>query len=359
MKRIKIFLLLIAFLSAAEFFASFRGGGSVEITSVFDIAVLSSTAYAADFAPSGTVGTLTFKVVAVGGAKHKAGPGAGLDAREWKINNSGEYSVRISAIDATGDGSPENQAKAAQMRGAYQQTVTEKDQDVMDKWEGKVDACNGNEACENRVRGQMFADPQYQRIFQKMQGAAPVLLDKARAVNTELRTQIWTSDPIDPLPGNGALRIDVEETSYGVIDTGGGGKVDYICRWNGGLKITPGSPESKLGATLIVDGKTSTYQIRIPADALGVRLTESCRDSKSGSHGPSKNMRTMKVIGSTPGRGVKDFNQMLTFKGPLGSVRSPQMSGKNTVTTDWIDSKNPQLVPVKVTIEWSFSASGR
>jgi hypothetical protein len=328
-------------------------------TTLLMTVALTTTAWAIDFAPSGAQGTLNFKVVAVGGARHKASPGAGLDARAWKINNSGEYTIRIRAIDATGDGSAENQEKAAQVRGTFRQTVTEKDQDVLDKWEEKADTCNGNEACENRVRGQMFADPQYQRIFQKMQGAAPVLLDKARAVNTGLRTQIWTSDPIDPLPGNGALRIDVEETNYGVIDTGGGGKVDVTCRWNGSQKITPGSPESKLGATLIVDGKTSTYQIRIPADALGMKLTESCRDSKSGSHGPSKNMRTMKIIGSTPGRGVKDFNQVLSFKGPLGSVRSPQMSGKTTVTTDWIDSKNPQLVPVKVSIEWSFSAGGR
>jgi hypothetical protein len=35
------------------------------------------------------------------------------------------------------------------------------------------------------------------------------------------------------------------------------------------------------------------------------------------------------------------------------------MSGKHTLTTEWLDASNPQPVPVKVTIEWQYSAGGR
>ena len=63
------------------------------------------------------------------------------------------------------------------------------------------------------------------------------------------------------------------------------------------------------------------------------------------------------IIGPIPARGVKDFDQLLTFQGKRGSVRRPQMSGKQAVTTRWVDSNYP--VPMEATIEWSLSAGGR
>lgn len=107
-------------------------------------------------------------------------------------------------------------------------------------------------------------------------------------------------------------------------------------------------------------GNISTFEIRIPANRFGAATKESCSDSKTGSHGPSKNTRKVPLIGQVPARGAANFDQVLTFKGKLGSVRSPQLRGKETLTTDLGDANNPAASrPVKVTIEWQFAAGGR
>jgi len=51
--------------------------------------------------------------------------------------------------------------------------------------------------------------------------------------------------------------------------------------------------------------------------------------------------------------------QLLTFKGPLGSARSPQIGGKHTITTELLERNSDDPVPVKVSIECQFSAGGR
>ncbi len=276
------------------------------------------------------------------------------------MKNAGQFSVRVKALDPVGDDSPENQAKMAAARDARDQTLSDRNDAVQEKWEAKLDACNDNEACENRVRGQMMADPEFQRIVRKLQGAGPRLVGAMSGVNVAPRYQLWVSDPPDPSPASGKLQVDLQETNYGVIDTGGGGKVNYTCRWSGGLEIAQGSSDSKVGATLRVDAKTSIFEIRIPAEQFGARLPESCSDSKTGSHGKSKNTREVPLIGRAPARGVKDFTQALTFKGPIASVRSPQVRGKESIVADLGDPNNPQASqPVKVTIEWQFTAGGR
>jgi len=326
------------------------------VATVVSIGYAADFGFAADFAPGGTVGTLHVKVVAEGGAKQRARPGAGLDAREWKLNNVGQFTVRLRAFDAAGDDLRGNQDRAAAGRGAVDQSITDKDQEILDNWEKKSDACKGNEACEDRVMGQMIADPQYQRIMQKMQGA--VGIDAARSAERP-GVQIWSSDPMDPSPAGGSLKYDMVVKEYGVVDTGGGGKVDVTCRWSGNVKIAPGSPESKVGATLRVNARTNSYEIRIPADAFSVRLAESCADSKGRADDKSKNTRKVRLIGAAPPRGVKDFGPLLTLKGPVSSVRSPQIGGKHTITTELLQGNSGDPVPVKVSIEWQFTAGGR
>jgi hypothetical protein len=320
-------------------------------------ASMSFNAVAADFAPSGTPGILTVKVSAQGGARHKASRGAGLEARAWKLDNSAQFTIRLRAMDPVGDGSAENQAKAAGVRDAAQ--ITDKDQAVLDKWEEKSSACDGNQACENRVMGQMMADPQYQQIIRKMQGGRPAIVSAMRAVNVSPALQLWQSDPMDPSPASGMLQLDLQENVYGVVDTAGGPPVDVTCRAKGKVEIAPGSPEAKTGAGLRIDGKNSRYEIRIPVDGFRVRVPQSCANSKEGAMGKGNDTRAVPLIGAEPPRGVKDFGELLTFKGPVGSVHSPQMSGKKTITTELLRGNAGEPVPVKVTIEWHFSASGR
>ena len=322
-------------------------------------ALLPAVAFALEFAPPGTPGTLTFKVKAEGSTRHKAGRGAGYEAIAWKIKNGGEFSIVVNAVEPTADTSPQNREKIGKADDAYRKTITENDQAIIDKWEEKVDACGGNEACENRVRSQMFADPKYQRALQKLQGAAPEIMGAAREVNYEPRMQIWTNTMGTSISGSGKVQFDVEETTFKVIDTAGGPPVDVTCRWAGTENIKLEAGKQAMGVFMTIDAKASTYELRIPADQLAAQLTESCRDSKDGAHGPSKNRRLLRVIGNGPGRGAKNFGQLLTFKGPVGSSRSPQFSGKQEVTTEWLSNVQPPQVPLKVTLEWHFSAKGR
>lgn len=78
--------------------------------------------FAADFAPSGTQGTLTLRISAEGGARHKAPPGAGLDARERRVKNAAQIGIRLRAMDPTGDAFAENQDKAGAARDAFGQS---------------------------------------------------------------------------------------------------------------------------------------------------------------------------------------------------------------------------------------------
>ncbi|MCB1892375.1 MAG: hypothetical protein KIT42_02745 [Rhodocyclaceae bacterium] len=317
-------------------------------------------ASAADFAPMGSVGILSFKVTAKAAGQVKGKGGADWDRQEWQMDNSGQLAIRLKALEPNLDDSRDNMGKAGAVKEAYDKTFSEKDQEIQEKWEDKIDACDGNEACENRVRGQMLSDPQYQRMIRKAQGAGPDIMASAKAVDLQPRIQMWVTDAQEASPARGSVQVNLAEKTYGVIDTAGGGKVDISCQWTGKLDIAPGSPDSKVGAELRVNTRTSTFEIRIPANRFGAATKESCSDSKTGSHGPSKNTRKVPLIGQVPARGAANFDQVLTFKGKLGSVRSPQLRGKETLTTDLGDANNPAASrPVKVTIEWQFAAGGR
>jgi len=331
----------------------------------FTTVLLPATVFALEFAQDGTPGTLTFKVKVEGTAHHKAGTGTGYTGYvgyrsiTWKIKNSGEMSIAVNAVEPTADTTSENMGKIGKVDDAYRKAVTESDQAVIDKWEEKVDACGGNEACENRVRTQMFADSKYQNALQKLQGAAPELMAAGREVNTGPRMQIWTNTMSTSISGSGKVQLDVEEQVFGLVDTEGGPPIDLTCRWAGTENIKLESGKLAMGVFMTIDAKTSTYELHVPADQLLARLTDSCRDNRHGAHSPSKNKRELRVIGKSPGKGAKNFEQLLTFKGPVGSTRSPRFSGKRNLTTEWLGNEQPPQVPLKVTLEWQFSAKGR
>jgi hypothetical protein len=299
------------------------------------------------------------KLEAAGAGQETARAGAGWDRREWKLKNSAQFTIRLKALDPVADDSRENREKMAGARDVYDKTFTEKDEQIQEKWEAKIDACNGEEACESMVQAQMLSDPEYRRIILKAQGAGAEMLGAAKAVDLAPSIQLWATDPLDPSPAGGSLELDLTENAYGVIDTSGGGKVDVFCSWSGKVSIAKGSPESKVGTTLRVDARNSTFEIRIPAEQFGADLPESCSDSKTGPHGPSKNMRHVPLIGTSPSRGPEKIAEVLTFRGKLGSARSLHISGRETVTTDLGDPDIPGASrPIKVFIEWKFDADG-
>jgi hypothetical protein len=317
---------------------------------------------AADLAPGGTSGILTMKIRAESSARHVFPPGSGLQAIEWQVKNSGQFSIRVKAVDPMVNPSAANQQAAAAVSQVGDRAVTEQDEEYLNKWQDKEDACNGNEACESKVIAQKMADPRFQSIMQKMQSAAPAAMSAARAVDTTPSYQIWTSDlPNDPAPGSGEMQVDMTEKRLGVADDAGG-RFDVTCRWTGKMAIGPNTADFKLAGTVLIDGKASRYELRLPADGLGIRLTPTCTSVKSGTRGPGKTATStttdfISLIGAHPPRGVKGMDPVLTVKGPVGSPRRPQIGGKHTTTTDLAGEQWP--APMKVTIEWQFSAGGR
>jgi len=328
-----------------ETLKTMRKRSVVILAAVFPIAC-----FAAEMAPPGAEGTLTLKISAEGAGKHNARPGAGWTREEWQMKNSGQFTVRMRANAATADSARvEEQASAAS--GAVGGVVSEKDQEVLDKWQEKEDACNGNEACENKVMAQKMADPQFQRIVQKMQGGAPAILGAAKAVDMTPTVQIWSTQS-NPKAAGGSMRIDLQRSVYGIVDSAGGGSIDESCRYRGAVTIKPGSAESQVSVTLRIDARASKYEMRLPADVFLGRVQGSCTNNKGGKDEPMKEVR---LIGELPPKDMQDFKEALTVRGPVASARNPKLEGTHTITT----RQGYGGAPVKVVIQWQFSAGAK
>ncbi len=309
-------------------------------------AAIPLSALGADFAPEGTPGTLTVKISVEGGARQNLNRSAAMLAREWKVKNSAQLSIRMVAVGATG--------LAGQ--GSAPPGMTEDDQAVLDRWDQKRDACRDNEECENRVMGAMIADPAYQRAMQRMQGGVNLA---ALATASGPSMQVWSTDPRDPAPASGKVAYDLWENAYGALDSAGGGRVDVKCQYKGSFDIGPGSPEAHAGASLRIDAASSRYEIRLPGETFAGELPESCWDSKTGSQGKSPNTRRVRLIGVLPLHAKRNFDALLSAKGPVASTRSPQIGGKQSFTTELLEGNAGEPVPVKVTVDWRFFAAAR
>jgi hypothetical protein len=325
------------------------------------LAAAFSAAATADFAPRHAKGKLSFRVEVVGtGSESPPARSSGWDRREWSHKASANLSIRLQAIDPVPDDSAENKARMADTRAAWDKTFSEKDQDIIEQWEEKIDECDGKEACENRVRAQMMADPAYQRMIRKAQGGGGAVMQAAQAVDTKPQIQLWLSDALDPAPAAGSLSAEAVEKVIGAISETGG-KVDVTCKASGKLDIRAGSAESKIGATLRIDAKRGSYEILVPAHRFGLSAIESCADSKSGAHPPGQNKWNLQLTGHHAAKGQNSLDAAFTFRGKLaGSPRSPQLKGRESITTYLKDPGDPRYGrPVKVTIEWQFAAGGR
>lgn len=324
---------------------------------------------AADLAPAGTVGTLTVKVTVEGAGKEKPGPGEAGTGTQWSVKNSGEFTARLRARDASADDSAENQQKQEALSGIVSQTLTEKDEEVMNKWQDKEDACNGNEACENKVMMQKMSDPEFQRIQRKMQGAAPAAFAAGAQINMAPTMQLWGLHD----EGSGArLQINLTETIYGVDVEGESEtkpgtyikyKDDLTCRLSGSPRVGAGSFHHDV--LLRVDGKRQTYEVRIPGDGIFVELQSVCtlkqgRPSRSltghswtDRAGPIRIPLMGRPKSESADSSRAEFNELLTFKGKVASASNPRLSGKRSFAAD-LRGYRIAAGPVKVTVEWQF-----
>jgi len=325
---------------------------------------------AADLAPAGTVGTLTVKFTVEGAGKEKPRPGDFSKGTQWSVKNAGEITARLRARDASADDSAENQQKQEALGGIVSQTLTEKDEEVMNQWQDKEDACNGNEACENKVMMQKMSDPEFQRIQRKMQGAAPAMFAAGAQINMAPTMQWWLLHN----EGSAArLQVNVTETNYGVdvegeSETKPGTYINYkddlTCRLSGSPRIDAAAG-SLSGAQLRVDGKRMTYEIRIPGDGIFVELQSVCTLKKGR---PSRSLTghswtdrsgliRIPLMGRPKGESAHssraEFKELLTFKGKLTSASNPRLSGKRSFAAD-LRGYRIAAGPVKVTVEWQF-----
>lgn len=323
---------------------------------------------AADLAPAGTVGTLTVKVTVEGAGKEKPGPGEAGTGTQWSVKNSGEFTARLRARDASADDSAENQQKQEALSGIVSQTLTEKDEEVMNKWQDKEDACNGNEACENKVMMQKMSDPEFQRIQRKMQGAAPAAFAAGAQINMAPTMQWWVLHN----EGSAArLQVNLTEVTYGVeVETESKTKPgtyinykdDMTCRWSDSARVK--ANEGRFNdAHLRIDGKRMTYELRIPGDGIFIQLESVCslkkgpvRSSQGGSVEGGRPIRVPlmgKPKGDSAVSSSAEFKELLTFKGKVASASNPRLSGKRSFAAD-MSGYGTSAGPVKVTVEWQF-----
>lgn len=323
---------------------------------------------AAELAPAGTEGTLTVKISVEGAGKEKPRPGDFSQGTQWSVKNSGEFTARLRARDASADDSAENRQKQEAMSGIVSQTLTEKDEEVMIKWQDKEDACNGNEACENKVMMQKMSDPEFQRIQRKMQGAAPAMLAAGAQINMAPTMQWW----VPRNEGSAArLQVNLTQITYGIdveteSKTKPGTYVNYkddlTCRWSDSSQVK--ANEGRFNdAHLRIDGKRMTYELRIPGDRIFVELVSVCSLKK----GPIRSSQGNSVQGGRPIRvpligkpkgdsavsSSAEFKEPLSFKGKVASASNPRLSGKRSFDAD-MSGYGTAAGPVKVTVEWQF-----
>ena len=324
---------------------------------------------AADLAPAGTVGTLTVKVTVEGAGKEKPRSGDFSKGTQWSVKNAGEITARLRARDASPDDSAENQQKQETLSGIVSQNLTEKDEEVMNKWQDKEDACNGNEACENKVMMQKMSDPEFQRIQRKMQGAAPAMFAAGAQINMAPTMQWWVLHN----EGSAArLQVSLTEITYGIdVQTESNTKPgtyttykdDRTCRWSGSPRIDAAAG-SLLDAQLRVDGKRMTYELRIPGDRVFIQMESVCSlkqgpNRSSQGHSVNDDGRPIRVplMGKPKGESAvsssAEFKELLTFKGKLTSASNPRLSGKRSFAAD-LSGYGTSAGPVKVTVEWQF-----
>jgi len=309
------------------------------------ISVLVVSASIAHASTSADEGILTVKLTADADTKHQTG--SVPEAMRWKVHNSAQFRVRMFANGLGG-------GKTLSSNEKYN------NQAIVDQWDKKADACKGNEDCEMRIEMQKMQDPQYQAAMQSLVNSE--MVDMASSISTEqnpiMPIRLWAASQTDPSPASGELDLDYVETVYGDVDTANGGKLDVTCHFKAKNQIQPGSPQSKVGASVKINNSTLAYEVYIPVNEIGELLKGRCTDNKTGDSGATEEQKVVELIGAAPPKNMTDFTQLLTMKGKANSANKPKLHGRKVFTTEWLKLNGGDPVPVKVTLDWQFSVGG-
>lgn len=284
-------------------------------------------ASAADLVEAGATGTLKIKVTVAGGGRVVA-EGAGWEYYDWKVDNAGDLTFELTAMEPSFDAS-----QFAGLGGAGQ--------DWEEEWDAKLDACNGDEACEDRVNRERMKDPR----ARSGAAAAMEMMQKMQRGEIDMNPtqQMWTI-PTGVVRGTASIR-DQKDT-YGIIDTGGGPPVDVHCTTTG-QKTLDRKPSGygDLAPILTIDSKASSYELHLPIDEY-IDVENSCYPGEKGSLG---------LLLST-GADSNGWAEILVVKGKLNAGARTAFSGKQS----WKgDRSGYNAEPTTVTATWNFVEDAR
>lgn len=299
------------------------------------------------FAPTSAKGILraTITVTGSGGEGYRSG---GYDSLRWTARHTLSYETTLYAFEPMADTSSGNAAAMASAESAVREVFDEDAEAVQAKWDEKMDACDGNEACEMRVTGAMMADPAYRQLVLKLQSKGAGIMAKASAVNFNARYQLWgyRAGSDLPLPSyQGTASLERHQRRWGLVSTDGSGKSNDEARWARDGALPAGISPNRDGH-LAVDAETGTYRLEIPAEfVLPVVLCA----APTGKCEPADDSTKVRLLeGELP----EQFATVVTATGKVTDPAKPAASGTVSFEPVLHDGK------VKVTIEWSFKLGG-
>lgn len=300
--------------------------GSVVVSAIF--LCLSLPAAAAELAEAGATGTLKVKVTVTGSGR-VGSEGAGWDYYDWRVDNSGDLTFNLTAMEPNVDAS-----QFAAMSGGG-------DADWEQAYDDKFDACNGDAACEMRVTQQRMQDPRGQSNM----AAAMSMMQKMQTGEIDMTpsTQTWTI-PVGVV--RGAVSVRDRKDTYGIIDTGGGPPVDTHCTTSGAASLDrKPSGYGDLAPILTIDSKKSTYELHLVVDEY-IDAENSCEPGRKGSYGLLR----------SPAKDAASWPESLVVTGKLDPGARAAFSGKKS----WKgDRSGYGAEPITVTASWSFVEDAR
>lgn len=280
---------------------------------------LATAVFAGDFAAVDTKGVLTLEV-RVEGAGRVNSQGAGWDNYDWQVHNKASLRVELEAMESAVD--------AQAFAGMGNPGADDDGDDWEAAWDGKIDACNGDENCERMVNMQKMQDPH----MQARMGKAMAMMKNINMNDLAPSVQQWTA-----LSGTvtGTASVEEQVDTHGIIEPGGGPKTDSHCRTAGKATLKPRpTGYGDRQPLLTVNAKDSTYELILPAQ-VAVTVADDCNG------GRTKQVALFHVADT------------LSATGKLsGSSDQPSLSGTKEWQGRWGGGDGH---PIRVIVDWSFS----
>jgi hypothetical protein len=211
-------------------------------------------------------------------------------------------------------------------------------------WDDKLDACNGNEACETRVEMQKMQDPRFQAMMGEAMGAMAAMggFDEIEeALSPSIQRWYMTGGTV-----TGTATVDEANNTFGAWAEDGSGKFDVHCSTTGeGTIEQRPTGYGDIFPAVTVNAKTSTFEVVLPVMDAVADIATVCDNAPNETGTPTRRM--MVTSGPIEG-GFWDW----TARGELsGSSDQPAFTGTKTWVGTGLVMGNS---PTRVTVKWKF-----